>query len=151
LAASVALAVLLNASPAPGATDIQGAADDLHLNAQDATIVEILDALSARFKLTYKMRSHNERPLTGMYSGTLLKTLTRVLAGHDYILELTDSGLEITILGASNLASASTQTPPSSQATTARVEVRPASVANPNPSPSGPSPPPLSSYLPAAQ
>ena len=102
LSAFVALSFILNVGPAFALTDIQGAADDLRLNAQNATIIEILDALSGRFKFTYTVRSHSGRSLNGIYSGTLHETLTRVLDGNDYIVKLSDSGLDIVVLGPSN-------------------------------------------------
>jgi hypothetical protein len=114
LSASIALALLLSVSSAPAATEIQGAPDDLQLKLENATIIEILNALSARFKVTFKARSHNPRVLTGIYSGTLRETLTRILNGNDYILEISDRGLEILILGASE-----PQNPPQRQVATA--------------------------------
>src|SRR5690349_5375679 len=83
LGASIALWLLV-LNPASAATDIQGTPDDLRLNVNNATLAEVLDALSTRFKVTYKLRSHNPRILTGRYSGTLRDTLTRILDGNDY-------------------------------------------------------------------
>jgi hypothetical protein len=97
----VAALVVLRVSSATAGTDIQGTPDNLNLNLQNATIVEVLNALSTRFQITFKARSHNPRILTGAYSGTLRETLTRILDGNDYILERSDKGLEITILGSS--------------------------------------------------
>jgi hypothetical protein len=114
VSASTALALLLSVSLASAATEIQGTPDDLQLKLENATIIEILNALSARFNVTFKARSHNPRLLTGVYSGTLRETLTRVLNGNDYILEVSDEGLEILILGASEQ-----QTPPQRQVATA--------------------------------
>jgi len=114
VSASIALALLLSVSLASAATEIQGTPDDLQLKLENATIIEILNALSTRFNVTFKARSHNPRLLTGVYSGTLRETLTRVLNGNDYILEISDEGLEILILGASEQ-----QTPPQRQVATA--------------------------------
>jgi hypothetical protein len=147
LSAFVALSFILNVGPAFALTDIQGAADDLRLNAQNATIIEILDALSDRFKFTYTVRSPSGRSLNGIYSGTLHETLTRVLDGNDYIVKLSDSGFDIVVLGPSNATIGVAQLPRRSQVTSVPASSSPAGVANPNPSLPTSSPPPLSSYL----
>ena len=147
LSACAALSFLLSVNLASAATDIQGAADDLRIKAQNATIVEILDVLKTRFKLVYRARSFNSRPLTGIYSGTLRETLARILVGNDYILDSSDNGLEIIILGTSNIPGATAQVPPPSEVTTAPASFSPPGVVKPNPSLSPSSPPPLSNYL----
>jgi hypothetical protein len=147
LGAFVALSFLLNGRPAFALTDIQGAADDLRVSAQNATIVEILDALSGRFKFTYTMRSPSARSLNGTYSGTLRETLTRVLDGNDYIAKLSASGLDIVVLGPSNPTIGVAQSPQRSLVTSAPASSSPAGVTNPKPSLPTSSPPPLSSYL----
>jgi len=158
--ASIALAFLLSVSSASAGTDIQGTADDLQLNVQNATLVEVLNALSGRFNITFKARSHNPRVLTGAYSGTLRETLTRVLDGNDYILERSDGGFEITILGASATeqqntahrpvaAAAPVAAPAPAPTTAARPSVassKPVVVPNPNQSVSTAPVPPLSSF-----
>jgi hypothetical protein len=146
LSGYIALMFLLNVNSATAATDIQGTADNLRLDTRNATIVEILNALSSRFRFTYTVRSQSARPLTGIYSGTLHGTLTRVLEGSDYVLTLSERGLEILVLGTSNPSGAAAQMP-ASQATPAPTSSNPATAANPNPSLSTSSPPPLSDYV----
>lgn len=162
LSAFVALSCLLNVGPAFALTDIQGAADNLRVKAEDATIVEILGALSGRFKFTYTVRSHSGRTLNGTYSGTLSETLARVLDGNDYIVASSVNSLDIVVLGPSNATTGVAQlpqrgqitsTPASSSPASSPASSSPAAVVNPNPSQptlSPPSPPPLSSYIPAA-
>jgi hypothetical protein len=156
-AAWVGALFLLSVSSASAGTDIQGTPDDLQLKVENASIVEILNALSARFQVMFKARSHNPRVLTGAYSGTLRETLTRVLDGNDYILERSDKGIEITILGASadgqptRPAVTASATPPPGPALASAPKPPPAvptsaSVPNINPSISSASVPPLSSF-----
>src|SRR5262249_1277712 len=106
LSASIALWLVVLSS-ASAATDIQGTADNVRLKIDNATLVEVLNALSNRFNISYRLRSHNPRVLTGHYSGTLRETLTRILDGNDYFLELSDKGLEVIVLGTSEQPSAS--------------------------------------------
>jgi hypothetical protein len=162
--ASAALSCLLAASAASAATDVQGTPYDLQLNVRDATIVEILNALSKRFKVTYRVLSPDARVLTGVYSGTLRDTLIRVLEGNDYVLALSDTHLEILVLGASthkpetpspNKAATAPTLVPAAAASVARstapatslAHSRPASVSNLNASLSAVSAPPLSSFV----
>jgi len=128
------LSSLLTVKPASAAADVQGTENDLHVNARNATIVEILDALKSRFQFTYQLRSYNTHALTGIYSGrSLRETLERILDGNNFILKSSEHGLELVVLGAA--------TPVTADLTGSR----PAGAATPNPSPA--SPPPLSSYL----
>ena len=59
-----------------------------------------LDALSARFNLTYNS-APNGRALTGLYSGSLTEVLARVLAGNDYVLGVLDDRVRIVVVNAS--------------------------------------------------
>ena len=136
LLALLLLSFLLSVNAASAAADIQGTENDLRVNARNATIVEILDALKSRFQFIYRVRSYNTQALTGIYSGSSLRqTLERVLDGNNYVLKASEQGLELVVLGAS------------SQVSTDLASSRPAGAANPNPSLSPASPPPLSSYL----
>ena len=155
LTASIALSFVV-VSSASAATDIQGTADDLRLKAENASIVEILNALSSRFGLKFKAGLPSPRLLSGLYSGTLRQTLARILDGHDYILEFSDRGLELVILrvsaepqaGSSKTAAASTPVPaptrPNAPTTAAAPAAPVATLASS--SPAAPSVPPLSSF-----
>src|SRR3954454_9260163 len=51
--------------PAVAATDVQGRAEDLELRVDNASIGEVLSALSSKFKLTYSLSANVGRQLTG--------------------------------------------------------------------------------------
>src|SRR5262245_29640778 len=99
----VVIGALLSMMPGPAsaATQVRGQQDDLRINAENASIREVLDALSVQFKLTYKLPPGIGRNLTGLYSGSLRKALARILDGNDYIVMVSDSGVEVVVLGAS--------------------------------------------------
>jgi hypothetical protein len=143
LSASIALWLVV-VSSASAATDIQGTPDDLRLDVDNATLSEVLDALSSRFQISYKLRSHNPRILTGHYSGTLRETVTRLLDGNDYFLELSDKGLEVIVLGASGPQN----TPPRQVASVPSPTAPPPAPAA-TPKPSVASPRPMSPSIPA--
>ena len=87
--------------PASAATELQGQPDDIQLRAENASTREVLDALSATFKLTYKLPPNIGRDVTGLYSGTLHQVLARILDGNNYIVKVSDNGVEVVVLGAS--------------------------------------------------
>jgi hypothetical protein len=87
------LSVML--APASAATEVRGQPDNIYLQAENASISEVLDALSAEFKLTYSLKPMLGRAVTGVYSGTLRQVLTRVLDRHDFVIKILDDGIEI--------------------------------------------------------
>ena len=100
---AVVLATQIGAMPGPAAaaSEVEGQADTVKLRAENASIREVLDALSAKFKVSYKVPSNLIRNLTGEYSGTLNQVLARLLDGNDYIVETSEDGVKIVVLGAS--------------------------------------------------
>jgi hypothetical protein len=84
------------------ATDVQGQTDSVELNATNATIKEILDALATSYKVTYQIPRSLQGDLTFHRSGTLREILERTLYGNDYFLKvLDDDSIEVVVLGAS--------------------------------------------------
>src|SRR5216683_2760429 len=64
--------------PALDATLVLGQPTDVQLRAENASTREVLDALSASFKITYKLPPNTGRDVTGVYSGTLRQVLARI-------------------------------------------------------------------------
>jgi hypothetical protein len=156
LTAVAVIGVLLSMplGSASAATQVRGQQDDLQIDTQNASIREVLDALSAKFKLTYKLPPGIGRSLTGLYSGTLYRALARILDGNDYFLEVSDGGVKVVVLGASGTIA----TPAISQAVAVSentiAPLAPSTpVGAPTPVPAASkssSPPPLSNYLSAS-
>jgi len=134
-AAAIALLSVV-VTPALAAVEVRGQQGDLQVEAKNASLREILDALSAKFALTYKIPPTLRRVVTGRYSGTLQQVLRRVLDGSDFIVKASDDRIEVVVLGVSQATAVAAieQAPPP----------RPAPVAA-NGFPS--KPPPLNSYL----
>jgi hypothetical protein len=124
--------------PASAVSAIEGQADAVKLRAENASIREVLDALSAKFKLSYKVPTNLIRNMTGEYSGTLNQVLARVLDGNDYVVETSEDGVKIVVLGASG-------GPASPSSSVAAVAALPAPASREHPvAPSAPGPrPPL--------
>jgi hypothetical protein len=143
--------------PVSAASEVQGDSDNLQLRVDNASTKEALDALSAKFGLIYKLPPDISRTMTGTYSGTIQKVLSRILDGTDYIVTRSSENIEIVVIGMSgpNLGTAAgtsiarIATPPATAspkptAPTASEGSRP--VALPIVA-AAPSPPPLSNYL----
>jgi hypothetical protein len=144
--------------PASAATEVRGQPDQMQLRVENASIKEVLDALSATFKLTYKLPPSIGREVSGLYSGTLHQVLARILDGNDYIVKVLDNGIEVVVLGTSGATTIAT----SGHAVAKSESAVAPSVAASKPTPpaskpivpaSGPTlpasspPPPLASYL----
>ena len=134
--------------PALAATQVRGELDDLQITAQNASIREILEALSAKFKLAYKLPPGIDGNLTGSYSGTLRRTLARILDGNDYFVEVSDGGIKVVVLGASRTTANQTASQPVAVNENTLAALAPSkSAPDPTPASSKSPPPPLANYL----
>src|SRR5262245_22374990 len=99
----VAVAILpctTSAQPAP-VIHLKGDPDQLELRVDGASMREILDRLSQRFKLTYTLPPGVSTTLSGRYSGSLSRVLARVLDGSNYIVEVAEHGLNVVVIDTS--------------------------------------------------
>lgn len=80
---------------------LSGMQDRLVLQANDATVPEVLAALRRAIGLEVMLRGTVEQKFTGVYSGSVHYVLTRLLMGENYILQTTSSGISIVLLGQS--------------------------------------------------
>jgi hypothetical protein len=84
-------------------TEVQGQPDAMHVRAEHASTSEVLAALAASFKLTYKLPPNVNRNLNGLYSGSLRLVLERILDGTDHVVKNSDDGIEVIVLRASSM------------------------------------------------
>jgi hypothetical protein len=148
LTCTAAIGTLLGAmlQPALPATEVRGQLDEMQVQTQNASIGEVLNALSGAFNLSYKLPPMTSRTFTGRYAGTLRQVLARVLDGHDYILKVSDNDIEVIILGASGAATlVANGDGNAARVIPARASVVPSQQATPTTAPSAV--PPLSSFL----
>jgi len=133
-----AMILLLSGATAPvlAATQVHGQKDDLQIDAKNAPIREILDALAAKYSLTYKLPPNINRVVTGRYAGALSQVLRRVLDGNDFIIKASGDGIEVVVFGTSQPTAIVASEPPNQPK-------GPALAASGLPS----KPPPLNSYL----
>jgi hypothetical protein len=88
------------------------------VEAQNASVKEILIALADAFEVQFKSSSNLDKRLTGTYEGTLQQAVSRILKGYDFVVKSGAAGLEITLLGAGEpVAVAKTRLPQMAAAT----------------------------------
>lgn len=167
--AAVVLGVVLALAPIPALAEAQvrGSPAAVSVEAQNASIEDLLVALGSSFDVHYQSSTKLEKQLTGTYEGPLQRVLTRILDGYNFIVKTSKGRTEIIVLGPRNapgatgapLASADSKagpTPPAMAAvasTSTKVVEKPAA-ATPPPSikvaeEKGPVPVAVSSAAPA--
>jgi hypothetical protein len=99
---AIALGITLAIAPtwARAETQVRGTPQAVVVEAQNATVQEILIALSDAFEVQFRSAANLDKRLTGTYEGTLQQAVSRVLKGYDFVVKSGRSGLEITLLGA---------------------------------------------------
>ncbi|WP_426615891.1 hypothetical protein [Bradyrhizobium sp. McL0616] len=80
---------------------VQGQAGNVRVEARDATVAEILAALSERFALRYRSATGSGN-VTATFEGPLRRVVGRVLDGYNYIIETRGDVLEVVVLGAAS-------------------------------------------------
>jgi hypothetical protein len=103
------ISVLLgsNLVPAEAGTEVLGQPDALQFRAEHASTSEVLAALAASFKLTYKLPPNIDRELNFQYSGSLRGLLARILDGTDHFVRNSGDGIDVIVLRASGSSSMS--------------------------------------------
>jgi hypothetical protein len=102
LAAAIVCAAAAPAAAEVRVTDIGGGR--LAIEAHDATIQQILDALGQSRTIRFQTSEALSRHVTGTYSGTLPRVLSRILDGYDHVIRTTPSGFQIDIVSTAQSA-----------------------------------------------
>jgi hypothetical protein len=100
--AAIALGIALAIAPtwARAETQVHGTPQAVVVEAHNATVEEILVALTDAFKAEFRSAANLDKRLTGTYEGTLQQAVSHILKGYDFVMKSGPSGLEITLLGA---------------------------------------------------
>jgi hypothetical protein len=96
------LALAIAPTWARAETQVHGTPGAVVVEVQDATVEEVLVALTNTFKVQLRSAANLNKRLTGTYEGTLQQAVSRILKGYDFVVKSDQSGLEITLLGAGN-------------------------------------------------
>jgi hypothetical protein len=89
----------LGATTAPAEVRVTDAGGGrLTVEAHDATLRQVLDALRAVRPLRLHGSDALTRPVTGTYSGSLPRVLSHLLDGYDHVVHQTAAGVELDVL-----------------------------------------------------
>jgi hypothetical protein len=99
LAVAGALLAALHCNSVRAEIRVQGQADDVLVEAHDATVAEILAALGKRFALRYRGTTASDG-VTATIEGPLRRVVARVLAGYNFVIADHRDGMEVIVLSA---------------------------------------------------
>jgi hypothetical protein len=89
-------------APAIAETRVEGQVDSIRLEAHDATIQDMLSALSAAYHLRFRSSTPLNGSITGSFEGPLPSVIARVLASYDYVTKSEGGIIEVIVLGRQN-------------------------------------------------
>jgi hypothetical protein len=100
--AAIALGIALAIIPicVRAETKVRGTPQAVVVEAQNASVEEVLIALTDTFKVRFRSAANLNKRLTGTYQGTLQQVISRILKGYDFATRSGAAGLEITLHGA---------------------------------------------------
>jgi hypothetical protein len=98
LGLAAALAMLGSAAVAHAEVRVSGAADDITLRADGATLVDILAGLETVSHARIELKGNVPRQFTGTYSGSLHVVLSRLLAGIDHVVRAAPDRMTVIIV-----------------------------------------------------
>jgi hypothetical protein len=85
LVAAAALLLADASTAARAEAAVKGPMDAVQVEAHDSSIAEVLAALRAAFALQYRTSIDLNRPVTGTFSGPVLKVISHLLKDYDYV------------------------------------------------------------------
>jgi hypothetical protein len=102
-ASALVAAAALSALPSRAGAEVR-IADSLSsgalvVEAREATVQEVLDALSRVRPLEIHSSAALSRVITGTYSGSLSRVLARVLDGYDNVIQSSPAGVKLSVFG----------------------------------------------------
>ena len=85
-------------NPAQAQVQVDGRPDAVHIEARDATVREVFDALQTRFNLRYRTDDALETRKSGFFDGPLPRVTARILEGYDFAMKVTPQGIDVLVL-----------------------------------------------------
>jgi len=124
VAALLAVAVMCAMPAAAKVSVTDSGGGELVIEAHDATVQEILEALGQGRTIEFQKSDALSRRVTGTYSGPLRRVLSRILDGYDHVIRTTSSGLQIDVVGAAKSGRVTTAAGPTMTAPRGHVGPR---------------------------
>jgi hypothetical protein len=85
-------------------TLVAGGPAALRVEAQNATLQEVLTVLRSSFGLKFQISTDLNRSVSGTYNGSLREVITKLLYGYDFFVRKLGDDLEVVVLGFSAAA-----------------------------------------------
>jgi hypothetical protein len=126
-AAAIGLGMALAIAPtwAWAETQVHGTPQAVVVAAQNATVEEVLVALTDTFKVEFRSAANLDKRITGTYQGTLQQAVSHILKGYDFVVKSGQAGLEITLLDGRKKPVAVVGTRPASKSADAALAAGP--------------------------
>jgi hypothetical protein len=99
LAAAIIVGISL-LQPAAAEVRISGRPDALRIEAQNATVDEVLRALQVSYKFRFQSSRALSNPVSGTYTGSLPRIVTRLLEGYDHVMRRSAGSVQVSIISA---------------------------------------------------
>lgn len=115
-AGAAALVLALTCRCSTAGTLVSGTRELMVLQANDATIPEIIDALRSAIHVEMDLKGASSRKLTGRYSGSVHQVLSRILNGEDYVMHIAAGKISIQLSRAGASDRSAVAAPPAPQA-----------------------------------
>jgi hypothetical protein len=77
---------------------VGGQPEAVHIEARDATLREVLDALQANFDLRYRSNDVLDTRITGTFNGPLRRVAARILDGYDFVIKITPRAIDVLVM-----------------------------------------------------
>ena len=77
---------------------VEGPPEAVHIDARDAPLQEVLDALRTKFNFRYRTSDVLDTWMTGTFDGPLPRVTARILAGYDFAMKIAPQDIDVLIL-----------------------------------------------------
>jgi hypothetical protein len=98
LAAVLAACMFVAPPPVRAEPSVAGAPAAIRLEANDASLEEILLALQASFNLRYRTLAVLDGPVSGSYRGPLARVAAQLLERYDFVMKVSAQSVDISVL-----------------------------------------------------
>lgn len=94
---SAALFLLVLQAGARADVQVSGGTAAIRLVASEASLGEVLEALSSRYGVQSRLPPNLDRPVNGTFGGSLGQLLSRLLQGYSFVVETSASGTKVVV------------------------------------------------------
>jgi len=97
--AAIFFGLTLGATPARAAVSVHGDVTSVQVVADQATVSEVIRALSSALGFRYDTKANIDSVIGGTYRGPLSSVLGQILRGYNYVIETHDTTIHLIVVG----------------------------------------------------